>query len=335
MKPDQINTIQSAYKEKAEKKAEFKEKLGNADKDDSLQRLILEGAKAQIRHRDSHEPKVEVKNFPQIATPDDIEKLAESIDGLTVSTYTQAEENAEAMAEALSDLSERIGSLPRELTVEPVVEALKALTEATNKVPAKIKDTSPTVVKAIAQLDKTISAIELAPQITVTPTDVTVQEADLSPVIKSIESVQKEVSKLGKIEYPVTDLTPLVDATESTTKAINSLRFPIPNYILPFRDINGKAVQVQLDASGNIPTGGGSSSSKATAAYSISAVSDDVTNKYFFFEDANLNYYIMRKNKTTAIFTYTKGTGGYTAIYVSSTSGPSGSPTFGTYGATF
>ena len=75
--------------------------------------------------------------------------------------------------------------------------------------------------------------------------------------------------------------------------------------------------------------------SKPTDVYSIAAISDDGTYKYFFFEDKDLNYYVMRKMKTTSVFQYTKGTGGYSAVYVNSTSGPSGSPTWGTYGATF
>jgi len=78
-----------------------------------------------------------------------------------------------------------------------------------------------------------------------------------------------------------------------------------------------------------------SSYSKATGAYSIVAISDDGTYKYFFFEDASLNYYIMRKTKATSVFTYTKGTGGYATVYVSSSAGPSGSPTFASYGNIF
>lgn len=72
-----------------------------------------------------------------------------------------------------------------------------------------------------------------------------------------------------------------------------------------------------------------------TKAYSVSAVSDDGTYKYFFFEDASLNYYIMRKHKTNKVFDYTKGTGGYAAVYQSAILGPSGSPTFASYGNTF
>lgn len=70
-------------------------------------------------------------------------------------------------------------------------------------------------------------------------------------------------------------------------------------------------------------------------AYAYQATSDDGTYKYYFFEDASLNYYIMRKHKTNKVATYTKGTGGYSAVYVSSSAGPSGTPTWGTYGATF
>jgi len=94
-------------------------------------------------------------------------------------------------------------------------------------------------------------------------------------------------------------------------------------------------LKVNSDGSINVTGGTSSSGLKATAAYSIQAISDDGTYKYFFFEDASLNYYIMRKHKTTNVFTYTKGTGGYSLVYVSSSAGPSGSPVWDTYGATF
>lgn len=91
------------------------------------------------------------------------------------------------------------------------------------------------------------------------------------------------------------------------------------------------------DGTFSLKTSGGSSSSggKATDAYGIQAISDDGTYKYFFFEDASANYYIMRKNLSTSVFDYTKGTGGYSAVYQSSILGPSGSPTWDDYGTTF
>lgn len=69
--------------------------------------------------------------------------------------------------------------------------------------------------------------------------------------------------------------------------------------------------------------------------YGIQAISDDGTYKYFFFEDNDTNYYILRKHKTNKVFTYTAGTGGYSAVYVDKDNGPSGSPTWGTKGSTF
>jgi len=74
---------------------------------------------------------------------------------------------------------------------------------------------------------------------------------------------------------------------------------------------------------------------KSSDEYGINAISEDATYKYFWFEADDLDYYIMRKNKTTSVFTFTKGTGGYTSVYINETSGPTGSPTWGTRGATF
>lgn len=94
--------------------------------------------------------------------------------------------------------------------------------------------------------------------------------------------------------------------------------------------------RLKVDADGAIATTSSSSSSgKATDAYSIQAISEDATYKYFFFEDASANWYILRKALATSVFLYTKGTGGYASVYVDENSGPSGSPTFASYGDTF
>lgn len=76
-------------------------------------------------------------------------------------------------------------------------------------------------------------------------------------------------------------------------------------------------------------------SGKATNAYGYQAKSTTASYTYFFYEDASLNWYIMRKTIATGVMDYTKGTGGYASVYVDSTSAPSGSPTFASYGNTF
>lgn len=78
-------------------------------------------------------------------------------------------------------------------------------------------------------------------------------------------------------------------------------------------------------------SGGG----KATNMYGFQAKSTTASYTYYFYEDASLNWYIMRKTIATGVMDYTKGTGGYASVYVDSTSAPSGSPTFASYGNTF
>lgn len=79
----------------------------------------------------------------------------------------------------------------------------------------------------------------------------------------------------------------------------------------------------------------GESVAKVISSYAYQAKSLTATHKYYFFEDASLNWYIMRKTLATGVMDYAKGTGGYASVYVDSTSAPSGSPTFASYGNTF
>lgn len=82
-------------------------------------------------------------------------------------------------------------------------------------------------------------------------------------------------------------------------------------------------------------SGGGSSAAKTSDTYAFQAKADDGTYTYYYFEATGSGWYIRRKNKTTLVHDFTKGTGGYTSVYVDATHGPSGSPTFARYGSTF
>ncbi len=88
-----------------------------------------------------------------------------------------------------------------------------------------------------------------APKVTVNE-----KEVDLSPLTILLGSIEQAV-KDSKIQLP--DNADLREDTQAISKAIKSLSFPVPNYILPFKDVNGKAVQVVLDSSGNVPTTNG------------------------------------------------------------------------------
>lgn len=78
-----------------------------------------------------------------------------------------------------------------------------------------------------------------------------------------------------------------------------------------------------------------SSGGNVLADYGIQAISEDATYKYFFFENSTADWYILRKHLVNATFDYAKGTGGYASVYVDSTHGPSGTPTYGSKGTIF
>jgi hypothetical protein len=80
----------------------------------------------------------------------------------------------------------------------------------------------------------------------------------------------------------------------------------------------------QDDVITKIPTTWGCCADSLTATY-----------QYFFFEDKNLNYKIVRETLATGVIAYATGTGGYSSVYVNNTSDPAGSPTWGTYGEIF
>lgn len=74
-------------------------------------------------------------------------------------------------------------------------------------------------------------------------------QVNLDPLIKAIKA-----NKPNDVKIPKFETKDLIDAVTSVQQAVNSLRFPVSNFLLPFKDINGKDTQVTLDASGNVPT---------------------------------------------------------------------------------
>jgi hypothetical protein len=100
--------------------------------------------------------------------------------------------------------------------------------------------------------------------------------------------------------------------------------------MVSFKDSSGFSVQVTINDDGSIPI-----ASKATDRYAYSAKSETATYKYFFFEDKDGNWYILRKELATEIVRYAKGTGGIDSVFDSSTTDPDGSPVFASYATTF
>jgi hypothetical protein len=292
---------------------------------------MVDLAKLQTQYKLEHEPKVEVKNFPNTATPEDINNIVTTLEDVLDGVMLSDQATAVEISDRLEELIDAVKSIPQ-VDLKPLSEKIEKQAKSTTTVKVVNPIDNKDVVKAIKDL-------KLDPKIDVAAPSVEVQAPtlDLTPVAKAVSELKLQLTKLVNKEQPKLDIKPFVKAAQATTDAINSLSFPVPNYVIPYKDTDGKGTQVQLDSNGAVPISGSltSSPARATDSYGIQAVSNDGTYKYFFFEDDSANYYIMRKTLATNIFKYTKGTGGYASVYQSEILGPSGSPTWADRGTTF
>lgn len=277
-----------------------------------------------IAHDKSSIKRVKVENdltIPQL------NQVISALQALTTELKPEPNDDSNVI-NAINRVAEGIDAIPKELPDSP-----EPVEEVTVK---NIKDLEPQLKKIVDAVNKLKLNPTFDPQIKVSPTPVkiTQEKTDVKPVVDAVNKLLPALEALNKPDVEP-DLTPIVEASQSTTQAIQALRFPVPNYVLPFIK-DGKDTQVTLNSDGTLPMPAASfTPAKDTDRFGIQAISNDGTYKYFFFEADDADYYIMRKHITNKTFSYTAGTGGYAAVYQSSTLGPSGSPTWGDRGTIF
>jgi hypothetical protein len=150
-------------------------------------------------------------------------------------------------------------------TFSGLIEALKALPDEIAK-----RDTSSELIPYLENINKSVNSA----RVVVNPN---VRAAvDLSPLTNILGRVEQAISE-NKVNIPETDFSNLELAIKAVEDKIANLKFPVANYILPFKDpTTGKATQVILDSSGNVPITGSFSPEKASSD-SISRVSTSTT----------------------------------------------------------
>lgn len=249
-------------------------------------------------------------NLKQVQRFKDIQGILEEVAGSLADAEDTNQETAKKFGALLTDIRESLSSLNKKEAPEspdyakPVVEELKKLEK---------------------ELSKAIKGIDTKPQVNVAAPQVTVEpKIDLKGVEKVLKDMPAAFEKAIKL-IPKTEIKDYSKEWQTMFEKLESIDTASrmkPQF--PVSQLNS----INTNISSLLASG------KATGAYSVSAVSEDATYKYFWFEDASLNYYIMRKHKTNKVFDYTKGTGGYESVYQSSILGPS-SGTFANYGETF
>ncbi len=300
----------------------------------SLERSLVTALEQVVKFIDGKTTKTEVVNqLKEIGTPDAL-KVVKSVDALHNTFKNKKDVD-------LSEITRLLGSILSKVS-EPTPEIKIPEAKDTVKV-SNLKEIDFTT------LEKAINRLQLSPEIKVESPEINIAKPDLEPLQKSLKSVVDAVKSITFPEVPKTDTTKLEESSDKTNKHLEEANKKLQRLIeqpkgggggggngTPYIDATGKPVNVEVESDGSIPvTVNASTPAKSSDQYGINAVSEDATYKYFWFEADNSDYYIMRKHKTTKVFTFTKGTGGYSSVYVDENSGPSGSPTWGSRGSTF
>lgn len=209
--------------------------------------------------------KVEVTN-PDLAKSDDMSKVVDSINKMNVTTF-MGTTGFHDMAENMSRLSEEVQTLQDKLESEGLTNISSSFSTLVDKLNTTAKTLSGTKVqvdssiqKTLEGLRKSIDGIDFNPQVNVSSpeTKVVTTPVDLKPVVAALGQVETAIKNSQPEDKEEVDFSPVIDGLNSVKNAIQNQTFPVPNYVLPFKDSQGRATQVQLDASGNLPTAGGS-----------------------------------------------------------------------------
>lgn len=177
-----------------------------------------------------------------------------------------------------------------------VIDAVNSLKEVTESIPKQIVIPKQQKIDAVSvknQIDYTekfnelveaFSKLEIAPEVNVSVPDVKVPKIDVKPITEAIDTLKNSLDNLPSPEVNV-DLNSVKKGLSNVVTTLKSLKFPVPNYVLPFMTDAGKATQVKLDSSGQVPitgtvtvSGGGDGTILDGVTPSIKATVADLTN---------------------------------------------------------
>jgi len=128
------------------------------------------------------------------------------------------------------------------------VAAVKQLSGISNQLKQVRVTSDQDIKRTLADLSNALTVLDVKPVVNVPAPQVTVneKEVDFKPLIKALKGI------LAGNATSI-DVSPVTDAVQALESSIKSLQFPASNFILPFKNTEGAAVQVQLDSSGNLP----------------------------------------------------------------------------------
>ena len=190
--------------------------------------------------------------------------ISDALNNLVVATVMSRDpelvnvvSNFTELLSSLNNASDKLGKSP--LNEIPAVN--KQLTKALQDfIKLESSKDEPDYTKAFDSLQKAIEKLDIKPVINVPKQEMKI---DLKPVENLLKEVKDAVSA-NEITIPETNLDGVILGLQAVQDTIANLRFPVPNFMLPFTNSVGKDTQMQLNADGSLPvtvvSGGGGGS---------------------------------------------------------------------------
>ena len=180
--------------------------ISRAKANDSSAQVAIASAKAIIKSLSVHEPKVTVKNLPDLATAQDAKKLAQEINTLTKAIKQSDAETSKLLAGTFKELGNKVSTIPDKFSSQDITKALAGLNQELVKLNRRKEPSNRDVVEAAKKIEAAVKKLKLDPkvQVDVKAPSVTVPKIDTS----GIEAVlsRKEPEKFDFSDYYAQDI---------------------------------------------------------------------------------------------------------------------------------
>lgn len=197
---------------------------------------------------------------PDLAKSGDVATAVDAIHKLNMTTFN-TNQGLPQLADNLVNLTRSVQSLQKDYETKGVSSLSKQLTTLVNRLDNVSKTLNGAKVtidtnlqKRIDGLQTAIEGIDFKPTVNVSAPDTKVitTPVDFKTVIGALGTVEKAVNANKPVNKPL-DLSSITGGLSAVQDAIQALRFPVPNYVLPFKDSSGKATQITLQPDGSLP----------------------------------------------------------------------------------
>lgn len=326
MASEKLKQNQAKTAERMEKQAYSRQHSEKIDKMEAVRQTQLATMATLVSFLKGHTTKAEIVNQLESVKTPDIEKVVAAVEALR-SDLNSKSTDWTPIIEMFSKVIEHLEAIPKEHPEMPEQQVVDM--SATNSLISA-------VVTAIKELDLVVNVPQAklpTPQVNVTQ-----QKVDLTELKSTLVAILESVNSFEIPPFEATDVSKVEEILKESQELLKKiLKKPSGGGggggggMVSFKNPEGLSVQVEVDASGAIPVQG----VRPTDKYKYHAESADGTYEYLFYEDKDGNWYVVREVIATGYLDFTAGVGGVGTAYQNSTSGPAGTPAWGSYAETF